>query len=164
MNMTPSQLALEQAQSACAAHEEALADALTDMDRRHLTPADFENPSKEDRRLLDQFAYRFTWLQDDMGGQASSCHLRALGEDIANMSVIDRLHRLEQLNWLDSADEWLDLRRIRNAFSHDDPATAEERFERLTLATQAAQPLLDILDVLTEKLHQRATSNPATQP
>jgi len=80
------------------------------------------------------------------------------------MSVIDRLHRLEQLNWLDSADEWLDLRRIRNAFSHDDPATAEERFERLTLATQAAQPLLDILDVLTEKLHQRATSNPATQP
>lgn len=164
MNMTPSQLALEQAQSACAAHKEALVDALTDIDKRHLTPADIDAPTKDDRRLLDQFAYRFTRLQDDMGARLLPAILRSLGEDVAHMSVIDRLHRLEQLNWLDSADEWLDLRRIRNEFSHDYPDTAEERFERLMLATQAAQRLLDILDALTEKLHQRATSNPATQP
>jgi hypothetical protein len=164
MNMTPSQLALEQALSACAAHKEALIDALTDMGRRHLTPADIETPAKDDRRLLDQFAYRFTRPQDDMGAKLLPAILRVLGEDITPMSVIDRLHRLEQLHWLDFADEWLDLRRIRNEFSHDYPETAEERFERLKLATQAAQRLLAILDALTEKLHQRATSNTAIQP
>lgn len=163
--MNPSsQLALEQARSTCAAHRQALMDALADMGRRHLTPADIENPSKDDRRLLDQFAYRFTRLQDDMGARLLPAILRALGEDIASLSVIDRLHRLEQLNMLQSTEEWLELRQIRNEFSHDDPATPEERFERLTFAIQAAQRLLVILDTLTDKLHQRATSHPATQP
>lgn len=164
MNDTPAQHALEQALSTCMGHREALLDALSDIERRHFTPADIDTPSKDDRRLLDQFAYRFTRMQDDMGAKLFPAILRALGEDVASMSVIDRLHRLEQLGWLNSSEEWFDLRRIRNEFSHDYPDTAKERFERLMLAIQAAQRLLGILDVITEKAHRHDILNPAAEP
>ena len=66
---TPEQLALQQIQSLCLGHVDALQDALKDMSQRGLTPADYAQLSKTDRRLLDQFAYRYTRLQDDMGAR-----------------------------------------------------------------------------------------------
>lgn len=41
-------------------------DALDDLKQRKLAAADLVALGKEDRRLLDQFAYRYTRLQDDM--------------------------------------------------------------------------------------------------
>jgi hypothetical protein len=108
--------------------------------------------SKADRRLLDQFAYRYTRLQDDMGARLMPTVLKALGEDIGPMSAIDRFTRLEQLGWLASADEWLALRQVRNQFAHDYPDSAPERFERLQAATQAASQLLAIMMKLSNKI------------
>ncbi|MFZ5595222.1 MAG: hypothetical protein ACOY4D_13390 [Pseudomonadota bacterium] len=92
-----------------------------------MTAPDPERLSKEDRRLLDQFAYRYTRLQDDMGARFMPAALRAMDEEIAAMPMVDRLNRLEQLGWLPSAEGWLDLRRIRNEFAHDYPETPQER-------------------------------------
>lgn len=78
--------------------------------------------------------------------------LKVLGEDIAPLSAIDRLTRLEQLGWLTSADEWLTLRQIRNQFSHDYPDSSAERFERLQAATQAATQLLDVMAQFQQKI------------
>jgi hypothetical protein len=47
--------------------------------------------------LLDQFAYRYTRLQDGMGARLMPAVLKALGEDIGPMSAIDRFTRLN--NW-----------------------------------------------------------------
>lgn len=47
--------------------------------------------------------------------------LRALGEDVAAMSALDRFDQLEQIGWLRSAEEWSELRRIRNEFAHEYP-------------------------------------------
>ena len=66
---------------------------------------DYTALSKQDRRLLDQFAYRYTRLQDDIGVKLMPAVLKVLGEDVALMSAIDRFARLEQLGWLASADE-----------------------------------------------------------
>lgn len=147
--------ALQHAYTACLMHEEALREALHDLDQRSLTAADLGRLSKEDRRLLDQFAYRYTRLQDDMGARLMPAALRAMGEEIAAMPMVDRLNRLEQLGWLPSADGWLDLRRIRNEFAHDYPDTPQERFDRLQLALAAARKGLDILDDITRKIRQR---------
>ena len=65
---------------------------------------DYTALSKQDRRLLDQFAYRYTRLQDDIGVKLMPAVLKVLGEDVALMSAIDRFARLEQLGWLASAD------------------------------------------------------------
>ena len=60
-------MALKQAHGLCRGHLEALHDALKDMEQRGLTPSEYAHLSKTDLRLLDQFAYRYTRLQDDMG-------------------------------------------------------------------------------------------------
>lgn len=41
-------------------HLDALHDALNDMQQRALSSSEYEHLSKTDRRLLDQFAYRYT--------------------------------------------------------------------------------------------------------
>lgn len=147
--------ALQHAYTACLAHEEALREAFHDLDQRSLTAADLERLSREDRRLLDQFAYRYTRLQYDMGARLMPAALRAMGEEIAAMPMLDRLNRLEQLGWLPSAEGWLDLRRIRNEFAHDYPGTPQERFDRFQLALDAACKGLDILANITRKIGQR---------
>jgi len=145
MSLNAERQALRHQLATCRTHRAALADALEDLATRPFQVEDLINLGKDDRRLLDQFAYRYTRLQDDMGARLFPAALRALGEDIGPMPVVDRLQRLEQLGWLASAEEWMTLRRVRNEFTHDYPETAEERFERLTLAMQSATRLLEVL-------------------
>ena len=114
MKPSPEMHALAQAHALCQGHLDALHDALTDMRQRALSPSEYEHLSKADRRLLDQFAYRYTRLQDDMGARLMPAVLRALAEDVSAMPALDRFSRLEQLGWLPSADNWNVLRQIRN--------------------------------------------------
>lgn len=151
---TPEQLALLQIHAQCLGHVEALQEALQDMAQRALTPADYAQLSKIDRRLLDQFAYRYTRLQDDMGARLMPAILKVLGEDVAAMSALDRFARLEQLGWLSDAEVWNTLRQIRNQFVHDYPDNPAQRFERLQAAIQAAAQLLTITTVISYKLRQ----------
>jgi hypothetical protein len=154
MKTSPEQLALQHIQTVCQGHANALSEALHDMQLRALGTDDYTHLNKEDRRLLDQFAYRYTRLQDDMGARLMPAVLKALGEDIAPMSAIDRFIRLEQLGWLQSADDWLMLRQVRNQFAHDYPERPTERLERLQAAIQAARQLLMIM----AQFHQKAMS------
>jgi hypothetical protein len=109
--------------------------------------------------LLDQFAYRYTRLQDDMGNKLMPAILRALGEDVASMPALDRFSRLEQLLWLPSAQEWSTLRQIRNQFAHDYPDSVAERFERLQAATAAATTLIAIMAQISAKVSSRFDLN-----
>jgi hypothetical protein len=152
MKLTPEQLALMQIHAVCQTHAETLAEALQDLQLRALTLDDYSHLVKEDRRLLDQFAYRYTRLQDDMGARLMPAVLKALGEDIGPMSAIDRFTRLEQLGWLRSADEWLAMRHVRNQFAHDYPDSATERYERLQAAALAARQLVAVQQQFTNKL------------
>jgi hypothetical protein len=157
VSRNPDLLALRHALDVCLTHREGLNDALTDLDERNLSESAIGKLSKADRRLLDQFAYRYTRLQDDMGQRLLPAVLRALGEDVASLPAIDRFNRLEQLGWLPSADEWVDLRRIRNEFTHEYPETTQERFERLQLAFESARRLIKILGLFREKANERYT-------
>ncbi len=148
-------LALKQTHEQCLGHADALAEALADMLLRALDASSYEHLSKDDRRLLDQFAYRYTRLQDDMEARLMPAVLRALGEDIAAMPTFDRFARLEQLGWLASADDWATLRQIRNAFAHDYPDSAQERFERLQAAASAASQLIACLGLISSQMLQR---------
>lgn len=152
---SPEWLALQQSYAICRVHEEALHDAIDDLRQRKLVAADLDNLGKDDRRLLDQFAYRYTRLQDDMGARLMPAALRALGEEIAAMPMLDRLSRMEQLGWLPDAEQWAELRRIRNEFAHDYPETTEERFERMQLAITSAQTVIELFNFLSRKIRER---------
>ncbi|NDP39370.1 MAG: hypothetical protein GZ093_11560 [Rhodoferax sp.] len=155
MKPSPEILALAQAHALCQGHLDALHDALNDMQQRALSASEYTHLSKTDRRLLDQFAYRYTRLQDDMGARLMPTILRALGEDVAAMPAFDRFARLEQLGWLPSADDWNVLRQIRNQFAHDYPDTVNERFERLQAAIGAAQQMIAVMAQIEGKIRQR---------
>lgn len=152
---TPEQLALRQSLSVCLTHRDALREALADIRQRTFDAVALQKLSKTDRRLLDQFAYRYTRLQDDLGARLMPAALRALGEDVATMSALDRFDRLEQIGWLPSAEEWTELRRIRNEFAHEYPETAEERHQRFQAAIRAAEKLLVILQGFQNRIEQR---------
>lgn len=155
MKIKPEWLAFHHAYTTCQTHCLALGEALNDLEQRKLRQSDLENQSKEDRRLLDQFAYRYMRLQDDLGAKLIPAILSLLGEEVASVSMLDRLARMEQLGWLPDADEWLELRRIRNEFTHDYPDTLAVRFERLQLALTSAQRVLAIFHLIQQKTQQR---------
>jgi len=75
---------------------------------------------------IDQFLYRFGKLQDAVGEKLFPATLMFLREEkMRSKSFIDILNRLEKLEILDSKDDWLELRKIRNDLSHnydDNPA------------------------------------------
>ena len=152
MKQTPEQMALQHSLALCQGHADALQDALLDIHTRAMDVNDYTTLSKQDRRLLDQFAYRYTRLQDDIGVKLMPSVLKALGEDVALMSAIDRFARLEQLGWLESADDWQTLRQIRNQFTHDYPDNPTERFERWQAAVHAAAQLTSVLTRFQNKI------------
>jgi len=152
MKQTPEQMALQQSLVLCQGHADALQEALQDIHARDMDLDGFTHLSKQDRRLLDQFAYRYTRLQDDMGAKLVPALLKALGEDVAIMSALDRFARLEQLGWLVSADDWQTLRQIRNQFADDYPDKPTERFERLQAAIHAAAQLIEVLTQFQRKI------------
>lgn len=153
MNQTPEQLALQHSLALCQGHGDALQDASQDIKARGMSVDEYANPGKEDRRLLDQFAFRYTRLQDDMGAKLMPAALKALGENVAAMSALDRFARLEQLGWLASADEWQTLRQICNQFTHDYPNNPTERFERFQAAVHAAAQLIAVLTQFKAKIN-----------
>lgn len=155
MTLSAELLALQQICENCRLHESGLRDALDDLALRALCSGDLASLGKEDRRLLDQFAYRYLRLQDDMGARLMPAVLRALGEEVASMAALDRFARLEQLGWLPSAEEWSDLRRVRNEFAHDYPETDDERFARLQLAIASAHRALQIWTGFQDRVRAR---------
>ena len=152
MTQTPEQMALQQSLALCQGHADALQEALQDIHARDMDLDGFTHLSKQDRRLLDQFAYRYTRLQDDIGAKLMPAVLKSLGEDVAPMSALDRFFRLEQLGWLASADDWQSLRQIRNQFTHDYPDNLTECFQRWRAAVHAASQPVSVLTRFKSKI------------
>lgn len=79
---------------------------------------------------VEAFVGRFGRLQDTLGDKLLPTLLVALGETPA--AVIDNLDRAERLGLLDSADQWIVIRQLRNQMIH-------EYVEDLTVLASALQ-------------------------
>ncbi len=79
---------------------------------------------------VEAFVGRFGRLQDTVGDKLLPTLLVALGEMPA--ASIDNLDKAERLGLLDSADEWIAMRQLRNQMVH-------EYVEDLTVLTSALQ-------------------------
>ena len=100
----------------------------------------------EELSFMDQLIFRFSKLQDSMGGKLFPAILENLGEDIRELPFIDRLAKLEKLNVIGSADEWMALRETRNIVTHEYPFVTDEIIEGLNLLGKHQQLILDILE------------------
>ena len=66
---------------------------------------------------LDAFVSRFGRLQDTLTDKFLPALLDAMAEPKA--SAIENLDRAEKLAWIDSTDEWLELRKLTNQMIHE---------------------------------------------
>ena len=109
----------------------------------------------EELSFMDQLIFRFSKLQDSMGGKLFPSILENLGEDIRELPFIDRLAKLEKLNVIGSADEWMALRETRNIVTYEFPFVTDEMIEGLNLLVKHQQVILDILEQVKDFVKNR---------
>jgi len=113
-----------------------------------LTEAGLDQLTPVELALFDQLIYRFSKLQDSMGARLFRQILESLEEDTENIPFIDILRKMEKLNLIESAKDWISLRQTRNAVSHEYPFYAEVQIEELNLLPATVEKLSAIWDKL----------------
>src|SRR5574337_1100067 len=92
--------------------------------------------SRKDDDLLaervDAFVARFGRLKDSLADKLLPALLGWLAEPLG--TAIDNLARAERLGWVESLDDWLEIRRQRNRMIHDYIGDSAELAAVLTLA------------------------------
>jgi len=96
--------------------------------------------------VLDQFSTRFAKLQDAMGAKLFPAVLELTKEPGNYPAFLDKLNRLEKIGAIESTDQWLRLREMRNEFAHDYPDDPELQAAILNKAYPLANELLTILN------------------
>lgn len=115
-----------------------------------LTAEAMAAPADELVAALDQFAFRFSRLQDTLGQKAFRAVLVGrLREPYEDRPMRDVLDRLEGLGLLPSAERWEEIRATRNTLAHDYPDTPAQRAARLNLARPMVDEMAAILATLT---------------
>lgn len=135
---------------------------VVERESRHLAQTDarlFSEPFTESRvralegdvelaERVEAFVGRYGRLQDTLGDKLLPALLTALGETTG--AVLDNLDRAERLGWLESADDWMAARQLRNRMIHEyveDPAVLadalQEAHEFCALLQQTAARMLD---------------------
>jgi hypothetical protein len=89
--------------------------------------------SEDEVEHIDQYLFRFAKLQDSIGKRLFQAIFLSLEEEVEDLPFIDLLNRLEKLNILESKEQWLELRKIRNTLSH----TYENEPEEMSIAINA---------------------------
>ncbi len=93
----------------------------------------------DESERTDAFVARFGRLQDTVADKLLPEFLRCLAEPVG--PAIDNLDRAEKLGLLNSADEWLAARKLRNRMVHEYVRDAAELAEALNQG-HALVPLL----------------------
>jgi len=96
--------------------------------------------------ILDQFSTRFAKLQDMMGAKLFAAVLEITKEQGELDAFVDKLNRLEKIGAIPSAEKWLLLREMRNAFSHEYPDDPEIQAAILNKAFMLASELIATLE------------------
>jgi hypothetical protein len=118
-----------------------------------LTAQQMEAPTDELIAALDQFAFRFSRLQDTLGQKTFRAILvGSLREPYEDSPLRDVLDRLEQLRLMPSAERWEEIRAARNSLTHDYPDTPAQRAARLNLAQPMIDEMANILDALASAI------------
>ncbi len=121
-------------------------------------PLDRENYLRLQPEVLsffDQLIFRFSKMQDSMGGKLFPAILENLGEDINSLPFIDRLAKLEQLGILPGAEDWMLLRETRNMITHEYPFITDEVIDGLNLLNKHCELIMNIWEQIKSYIQIR---------
>ena len=89
----------------------------------------FNTLKAEKKAILDAYLKRFASIQDFLGTKIFSPLLAIAG--IGNTKMSEILSNIEKENIIDSLDNWIELREIRNELEHDYPEELQEALNDL---------------------------------
>lgn len=128
-------------------HADRLAWAMSQLTRKFPLSAEaIATLNDTELAVLDQFSTRFAKLQDVMGAKLFPAILELTKEQGHYPAFLDKLNQLEKIGAIESADQWLILREMRNEFSHDYPDDPALQSATLNKAYILAGELLAILN------------------
>ena len=137
------------------------------LEVRHLLDTDgrlFAQPFSADRAAAlrvnidesertDAFVARFGRLQDTVADKLLPEFLRCLAEPVG--AAIDNLDRAEKLGLLNSADEWLASRKLRNRMVHEYVRDAAELAEALNQGHVLVPLLVNLAHAISADCRRR---------
>ena len=92
-------------------------------------PFTFNTLQPEKRAILDAYLKRFASIQDFLGAKIFSLLLEIAGINNTRMSEV--LSNIEKENIIDSLENWIELRDVRNELEHDYPEELQEALKDL---------------------------------
>ncbi len=102
---------------------------------------------------LDAFVSRFGRLQDTVGDKLLPLYLRAAGE--VPGAAIDNLNRAERLGLIQSAEQWLALRELRNQMIHEYMEDADVLIDAVNQAHAFVQALCTDAEAILADMQRR---------
>ena len=84
----------------------------------------FNSLKPEERAVLDAYLKRFSSTQDFLGSKIFALLLDIAGISSSKMSEI--LYNIEKEEIIDSLENWIELREVRNELEHDYPEELQE--------------------------------------
>ena len=109
-----------------------------------VTAKDYQQLNDDQIEVLDQFLFRFSKLQDAIGQRLFPGVLEALEEPLKEMPYLDRLNRLDQLNIIESKEQWLNLRNMGSKVTHEYEDDPEGMSQALNLVYESYKTLANI--------------------
>jgi len=89
----------------------------------------FNTLKPEKKAILDAYLKRFASIQDFLGAKIFSLLLEVAG--IPNSKMSEVLSNIEKENIIDSLENWIELREVRNELEHDYPEELQEALDDL---------------------------------
>ena len=147
---------LKEAVQLCTIHVERMSFAYKKIKYHFpLTEEHFIQIVPEEMSYFDQLIFRFSKLQDCMGGKLFPALLENLGEETKGIPFIDLLTKLEELNLLKNSRDWLLLPETRNIVTHEYPFITREVIDGLNLLSQHYELILSIWSKNEEFIKKR---------
>lgn len=144
MKENDTKLILEKRLEKLSKHYEALKDYKILIDKILLTKNIYEqftfNTLKpEEKAILDAYLKRFSSIQDFLGAKIFSLLLDIAGINNSKMSEV--LYYIEKEEIIDSLENWIELREVRNELEHDYPEELEEALMDLKFCIDSFEKL-----------------------
>ena len=99
----------------------------------------FNTLKPEKRAILDAYLKRFASIQDFLGAKIFSLLLEIAGINNTKMSEV--LSNIEKENIIDSLENWIELREVRNELEHDYPEELQEALDDLKYCIDSFEQL-----------------------
>ena len=114
------------------------------------TAEKIQNLSEEEFLVIELMVNRFSKLQDYIGSKVIDLFFEIANENYKNLTMLDKLHKLEKFNIIENKDIWLEIRELRNNLAHEYPEHPELTALFLNQTYYFSQELIKIYYKLQE--------------